>query len=750
MASPFAKYQSEQVQQLAPGFVEGFASAGRSIGQGIAAVGAGVGQYIEKAEQKKQEEAKIQGMLSPYLKTDPRVQNVKAQLDAGMLKKDDKGNVYIPDEYKDKFDPAKANDAISFYNETGGDGSKLTGPALTKFATAFEAEKKYASEQAGLEDKRIERYKVIADIRKTEAEAASKYASIGNTQIAGLFAAGADMSTFSPAFGTQAPPSVLDGTPYANGGAGLANRGTVPQASTGSITSAPAVTGTFTRQPEQFSLTPETGKPSLAPSGAFSLERYQAGRPVVQALKEATPSATATAYNAPTKAQAPAVAGMPSVVTEPVKPGVTPADTSAAYLTQIPVIQQARVALDAAYQSEMNVAQVNYNLTLSRMNNPDVATLKYLDAAFKTQNDLRTERYKTTVATMADRLAAYEKSAAEARAAQGASTETLKNVIEFGVPIAAGQKAPEPIKKETFSDTFAERRKQATIIPGYTGGTKSLEMGKVFDDRHEKIMNEHPTWYNIGLTTKGGDEYRYKLMESPSDEAMKPNTRSNVDLNVIGYNEGRDFLTGLLEAVNGTDDNRVKNYLDRFLATTSKDDVFAEGEMLAQFGVASFRKAIVSGGNFSDQDRIFIQSIITRINTPNVFADKEYLLAQTKKLASFIDSKFRAGLAPQGVRVDLDTSEKFLRREGDDIGLAQLERTKAFYTGYSIDPTKVTRVNRGNETLDPAAMRKEASAARAAGNEPLANRLEQIIKENQKSKDEAAKKATEAAAKARK
>lgn len=750
MASPFAKYQSEQVQQIAPGFVEAYGRAGASIGQGIANIGSSVAKGIEIYGQQKQEEAKMQGALAPYLKTDPRVQNVKQQLDAGWLKKGDDGNVFIPDEHKDKFDPAKANDAISFYNETGGDGSKLTGPALTKFVTAFESERKYAADEAAKEDKRIEKLKTLAEIRKMEAESASKYASIGNTQIASAFSAGADMSTFSPAFGTQAPPSVLDGTPYANGGAGLANRGTVPQAATGSITSAPAPTGTFTRQPEQFSLTPETGKPSLAPSGAFSLERYQAGRPVVQALQEATPSATATAYNAPTKAPAPAVAGMPSVVTEPVKPGVTPADTSAAYLTQIPVIQQARVALDAAYQSEMNVAQVNYNLGLSRLNNPDLATLKVFNDAFKTQNDLRAERYKTDVATMGDRLAAYEKSAAEARAAQTAATQALVTTTEYGAPVTPGQKAPETTAKGTFTETVQSRIQSAGAVPGRMGGTKSTDMRRAAQEEHNKIMRDYPTWYNVGLTTKGGDEYQYKMLDYPTSAPIDSSIKGKVDESVVGYQEGRVFLTGLLEAVNGTDEERVRNYLDRFLVTTSKDDVFAEGQMLGQFGVAAFRRAIVSGGNFSDADREYVQKIITQINTPNPFANKDYLLSQTKKLAVFIDQKFRAGLSAQGVRVDLDTSEKFLRREKDEVGLADLDRAKQFYTAYSINPNKISVVNRGNETLDPAAMRKQASDARAVGNNKLADMLEQLVKENQKSKDEAAKKATEAAAKARK
>ena len=50
MASPFAKYQSEQVQQIAPGFVEAYGNAGRSIGQGLAAIGQAAVQGYEEAE----------------------------------------------------------------------------------------------------------------------------------------------------------------------------------------------------------------------------------------------------------------------------------------------------------------------------------------------------------------------------------------------------------------------------------------------------------------------------------------------------------------------------------------------------------------------------------------------------------------------------------------------------------------------------------------------------------------------------
>lgn len=772
MASPFAKYQSEQVQQIAPGFVEAFAKSGASIGQGLASAGESIAKGMHTAEAKKQEEAKIQGMLSPYLKTDQRVQSVKQNLTAGWLKKDDAGNVYIPDEHKDKFDPAKATDAISFYNETGGDGSKLTGPALTKFATAFEAEKKYAAEQAGLEDKRIEKLKTLAEIRKMDAEAAEKYGKIGRSEILGAFASGTDMSNFTPSPGVQAPPSVLAGTPYELGGAGLAARGTssaaAPSAGS-SILSNTVPAATFTA-PKLGTDLVQTGAGYAFPSTGFTPERFLAGMPTATALKTATPS-PAKSTTTPVKTGA-APAPAPSAVTTPMKLETTTTGTSAAYLQEIPKLQQARTQLDQAWQKDITSFSANYQMTLSRYTASGASTeeIKALNETFQAQYKLKSERYAANVASIADRLAGFEKSAAEARAAQTstiavsaeerakADEQRAKDKAEmtkvefetkYGKPVEAGKETPESDKKETFSATIQSRVQNAGIIPGRTGGTEQTNLRRAAQEEHTKIMRDYPTWYNVGLTTKGGDEYQMKLLSYPTSAPIDPTIKAKVDESVVGYTEGRTFLTELLDAVNGTDEARVKNYLNRFLATTSKDEEFVTGQMLGQFGVAAFRRAIVSGGNFSDADREYVQKIITQINTPNPFAKKETLIAQTKRLAEFIDSKFRAGLSAQGVRVDLDTAKQFLTREKDEVGLAELAKTEAFYRAYKIDTKSNKVVSRGNETLDPAELRQRAEAARKAGNDDLAKTIEQIIKENQKAKDEAAKKAAEAAAKAR-
>jgi len=774
MASPFAKYQSEQVQQMAPGFVEAYAKSGAAIGQGIASVGDSVAKGMQAAEAKKQEEAKIQGMLSPYLKTDQRVQGVKMHLAAGKLKKDDAGNVYIPDEFKDQFDPAKAAEAISFYNETGGDGSKLTGPALTKFATAFESEKKYAAEQAGLEDKRIEKLKTLAEIRKMEAESAALYGKTVRAGIIGAFGAGADMSTYSPPEGNGPVGSVLDGTPYASGGSSLASRGSLAPPASPTILSNTPPAGVFNADlsGRGFSLTPDA-----APSG-FSIARYQAGAPTAEALKTAEPNAVQSTPTPTGGGTSLVPATLPDAVKAPMTPESSTRMTSTAYLQEIPRLQQARVELDNSWQKDISAFSSNYQIGLSRLTEKGGTSeeIKAYNEQFAAVYKLKADRYQANIASIGDRLAGFEKSAEEARKAQAAglaetAAELAKKAdtraaesaqrekdkaemtkIEFeakyGKPVEAGKEAPASDKKATFAATVQGRIQGAGVIPGRTAGTEQGNLRRAANEEHVKIMKDYPTWYNIGLTTKGGDEYQFDLLQYPTSAPIDPTIKAKVDESVVGYQEGRVFLTGLLAAVESTDEARVKNYLDRFLATTSKDDVFAEGQMLGQFGVAAFRRAIVSGGNFSDADREYVAKIITQLNTPNPFANKDYLRSQTKKLAAFIDQKFRAGLTAQGVRLDLDKSEAFLKREGDQNGLETLKATRQFYTAYNINPNKTTVATRDTSTFDPAALRAAADRARAAGNEELAVSFEKDIATLAKDKADAAKKASDAAKKA--
>jgi hypothetical protein len=95
-------------------------------------------------------------------------------------------------------------------------------------------------------------------------------------------------------------------------------------------------------------------------------------------------------------------------------------------------------------------------------------------------------------------------------------------------------------------------------------------------------------------------------------------------------------LDGFMKAAIATDraiDKRLASgdkYLDR-LAFTSKDfTTLAEGNIAEKLLLANMRKIIVSGGNFSDQDRKFILEAIASINTLDATKGAQYF----KKLNS--------------------------------------------------------------------------------------------------------------------
>ena len=149
MASPFAKYQSEQVQQIAPGFIEGFAKGGASIGQGIATIGAGVGKYMDDAEKRKIENAKQQGAINPYLRTE--VKNVETSLANGLLVKGEDGKVTIAPGQEKNLDTNKIGRAIDLYNMTEGGNKKMEAEDLTAVIStiqSYDAMEKTAAEKA--------------------------------------------------------------------------------------------------------------------------------------------------------------------------------------------------------------------------------------------------------------------------------------------------------------------------------------------------------------------------------------------------------------------------------------------------------------------------------------------------------------------------------------------------------------------------------------------------------------------------
>lgn len=731
MASPFQKYQSEQVQQIAPGFVEAYGRAGASIGQGIANLGQGIAQGMEERDKTKKEEAKQQAVISTYLKRDPRIQGINKHLAAGDLEKDENGNVFVPDDRREMFDTVKLDEALTYYNQTGGDGSKLTGDALMKFTTEFEAEKKYEADQAAKAQAALEQRKLLADISKTEAEAAEKYARAGIGAVIGAFGAGQDMSRWRAPMAPTPPMT-----------AGVA---TTPQ---------PPATAGFSVLTGAPSSTPATPAAPARP-GTVTPQGVTTARPLTATLGAAPTTPAVATTSVPVSVAPPAK--VPAVASAAMPTNKTTESTSQAYLTEIPKLQQARIELDNNWQKEISTFSANHQIALARLTAMGATPeeIKALGETANTMYKLKADRYAANIATLDSRLAGFQKAADEARAAeksaQGAKSES-RTQTEFDVKYGKEGAPPAAGSFKTFWEKTESTIQQAGVIPGRTGGTAAAEMRRAAKAEHEQNMLKYPSWYQVGLTTQGANQYQFRMVE-PTAAPISEAVRANVQTVVEGYAEGRVFLTGLLEAVNSSDEDRVRNYLDRFLVTTSKDDLFAEGEALGQFGVAAFRRAIVSGGNFSDADREYVQKLITQINTANPFANKDFLKAQTKKLASFIDAKFRSTLAANGVTLDMKTSKEFLKREdingSNAPALENLDKAEKYYKAFGLDTTKTTNPSRPNAILDVANVRAQIEAARRANNERLVKILEQTLKENAEDKAKAAKKAAEEARRAR-
>ena len=179
MPSPFAKYQSEQVQQLAPGFVEAYGNAGRSVGQGLASAGESITKGLQIADQKRKEEIATRAKLAPYIRNDDRITATEGMIKSGLLTKADDGTVVISAKWDKYADKEGLKKYLDFYNQTGGDGSKLKGDALIEFANRFEGEQKFIAEKAANLKAKTETDLKDAQIAKLRAEAAAKAAETG-------------------------------------------------------------------------------------------------------------------------------------------------------------------------------------------------------------------------------------------------------------------------------------------------------------------------------------------------------------------------------------------------------------------------------------------------------------------------------------------------------------------------------------------------------------------------------------------
>jgi hypothetical protein len=639
MASPFAKYQSEQVQQIAPGFVEAYGRAGTAIGQGLANIGSSVVAGYEEAEKKQIELAKQQGALKPYLNSE--VANVTRSIENGFLQVGKDGKVSIVPGQEDNLDPNKIGRAIDLYNQTDGGKKELKAADLAgvigtiqsydtlekqasdRVAAAGTARKAQVELDNSILEGRVKKFtltKNASDALLTQAKQAEEEA--------GLLAADPSVprdvvqQRYALAAGLKDQALKIVNDSFAADGIDLSTYNPQPAAR-------PAVTpGAVPMGLDVSSLkTVPTPVPSFetAPAAPAATPSAPAAKPVAKPAPAAQPAAPV--------AQAP-TAAKPAPV-QPVSPqnlltGKMPKQTVTPPAGQPPAAGQTAAApaptvgLQSQTANEIITRQAGERQNYLNANTAIQNTLRSVPGipASSRENLLKTIEANKTKITAIDKLitdqtaiiAEQAKAEAAGTTAKAASTSEQRQLVgafEKGAPMAGG---------------------------GWMHSTRANAM-EALNRGEIKGLEE------AALTTKFGPQFQ------GSFDDVK-DTLSSLD--------------GFMKAAIATDkaiDKRLASgdqYLDR-LAFTSKDfTTLATGNVAEKMLLANMRKAIVSGGNFSDQDRKFILEAVASINTLDPTKGAKYFKDLNKVMAQMAFSMYADKLAVAGFvnRPDLTGDDK--------------------------------------------------------------------------------------------
>lgn len=665
MSSPFAKYQSEQVQQLAPGFVEAYAGAGRAIGQGLATIGAGIGKRVEVEEQKRKEEIATKAKLAPYIRNDDRITATEGMIKSGLLTKADDGTVVVSakyDQYADKKGLAKY---IDFYNQTGGDGSKLSGDALIEFANRFEGEQKFIAEKAANAKTRTENELKQAQIAKLRAEAAAKAAETGLVaDIMKGFGGGAEVPD-SPTAGIDLTPyKEITALPAASAPVGV----TKPEATVPGVAApvaapaaeptavSPALTAGTKAAPEAPAAPSE---PALT-SADFDKYGYpkqkSAATPVPAAPVEQAPAAEAQLEQRATPA------GTPIPETYDV------AAESVAVKERLDKVASEREAVRTKYATERtrNAATIsrqnNAAKALTLINPPKGTALKsFLDNSVKFQNEAEARELKVL----------DEKEAAINR--------------DF-----ANYQAADRAQKAAKTEARLERTEVAQVKKDETKAAADIREAK------KQRLSDYPryqVWNHLGSNMP--IDKKTGLALDPVDfdiKSLSPGAQIAVNEANEGYNKAVDFMVNLDKTLA----ERVKGdqgWLGRFRLTADNMKNYYSGELASVFGVATFRRGIVSGGNFSDADREFVKQAITYINTYALDLKPEDLKASLDALAVFVNNMYVRTLESNDMTFDskgaIAQAEKLEAAGMEDKAATireTVERSNTFYSRFGMKP----------------------------------------------------------------
>lgn len=652
MASPFAKYQSEQVQQIAPGFIEAYGRAGAAIGSGIETVGAGVAKGMEVAEQKKLEQAKLEGALSPYIRTE--VGNVEQSIKNGLLVKGADGRITVAPGQENNVDPNKIGRAIDLYNLTDGGKKTLKADELTRAVSTIQS-------YDALEKTAAERAKAARDAKVAELDYTSKV--LGN---AATLSEGISVAANAAYARAQAAAQAGD---KAGSERALAEYRALSDKSVNVRFDAMRAGGI----PIDSYLTPPPVPAPVRPaaaavgSGASTLYTVPSDTDLTASLGRFDALRTAGSAPEPTPAEpAPAPAAVAPAAQTAAAPAATPAapvakpavktpDARQLMTGQMPAVQEAPTPVvsgqaPAAGQQPVRVTTPNAAVAQAE------AEIKSLETAKQVYID-QYNGYKQTAA-----LANWRKEDADAY--RKLAEASFKMSLDIDDQIT---------KKMALIST-----EKAGVASGRIAETKlSLDVTKAVEDIAPSFGGG---W--------GSKKYWHILQKYPDDPA-----RGIADIRVGGFQGSKtevidllgsrsSFIDATMSIENALDERLEKGGVGLFdLLTLNKGDydAYTKGNVGEKILLASMRKAIVSGGNFSDADRTFVLEAIAAINNLDFRKREEYLKVLNKNMAGMVIGLFDRKLNANGVerRLDLLTPEERAQ--------AVPETEKAFQARFGMD-----------------------------------------------------------------
>jgi hypothetical protein len=745
MASPFAKYQSEQVQQIAPGFVEAYGKAGASIGQGLAAIGQAAVQGYEEAEKKGIEIAKQQGAINPYLRTE--VKNVDDSLKNGFLVKGKDGKVSIAPGQEKNLDPNKVGRAIDLYNMTDGGTKKMKAEDLTAVIStiqSYDAMEKTAAEKAkAVRDAKISELDYTSKILGNAATLSDGLAAFAKTRTELGIAAGMQGDTQGASLAIAEGRALTDKAMQirfsAMKDAGINVDAYMPPAPVAAPVR-PAAAAVGSGASTLYTVPTDTDfKASL---GRFDAMRTAGSTPISDGdlLAGITPEQQAK-MDAATRASstgAPVATAPTAVAPAPVDYGTRVDGTAkgAGFLGEIK-LPNGQVATEVSVGVNINGKDVEIPTlvpTLSAEQKTFIAgggDPRTRPDIIKAATEHASKRIASGMSPFNGAVAAAPAPAAPAAkpTARQLMTGQMPAVEPAAAPVVQGQtpaagqqptraitpnaaivQAEAEIKSlQTAKTIYIDQQKRFKTMASVSGlmpdqvksfqklAEDSFKMSLDIDDQITKKMTlistekssvasgrTAETKLSLDVTKAiediapsfgsgwGSKKYWHIIKNYPDDP-----TKGLSDIRVGGFQGNKSevidilgsrssFMDATMSIENALDERLEKGGVSLFdLLTLDKGDyaAYTAGNVGEKILLASMRKAIVSGGNFSDADRGFVLEAIAAINNLDPRKREPYLKALNKTMAEMVIGLYDRKLAANGVERRLELLTEDERKE---------------------------------------------------------------------------------------